>query len=118
MKHTSSGSITTEELRSRVRLDPQLLEHHLRALTEASLISMLGDSILILPSQKIHLAVEALSLGCSLKDVCRSLSWGEFEDFCLEVLYVNGSDVKKHFRFKACGRRWEIDLLAVVGSQE
>jgi len=117
LRETSSHSVSVEELRSKVRLDPKLLECHLHTLVEASLISILDDSIHVSPQQKIRLALKALSIGCSLDGVCRGLSWSEFEDFCLEVLYSNGFDVSKHFRFKACKRRWEIDLLAVEGSK-
>ena len=102
---------------SRERLDSQLLEHDLHTLAELSLVSVLDRSIHISPTQKVSLSVEALSLGCSLADVCRSLSWGEFEDFSLEALHANDFNVCKHFRFKSHDRRWEIDLVALRESR-
>ncbi len=117
LKLASPEGISIKELESNLRLDPEILEFNLHALNETSLITMLDGSICLSLDQKMRLAMEALSLGCSVKDVCRSLTWTEFEDFCLEVLHANGFDVNKHFRFKACGRGWEIDLVARQGSK-
>lgn len=117
LKHASPEGITIKELISRERLDSQMLERDLHALGELSLVSVLDRSIYVSPAQKVRLSVEALSLGCSLGDLCKSLSWGEFEDFSLEALHANNFSVCKHFRFKSNNRRWEIDLVALRGSQ-
>lgn len=116
LKETTSGPTTIKDLTTSTHLAPQLVEKDLCVLIEASFLSILDDCIHLSSSQRIRLGIEALSLGSSLKEVCRRLSWGEFEDFCLEVLYANGFAVNKHFRFKATGRGWEIDLAARKGS--
>ena len=117
LKHGSPRGITTEELISRERLNPRMLEYDLRALAELSLLSVLDGSIYVSPAQKVRLSVEALSLGCPLEEVCRSLTWSEFEDFSLEALQANDFSVHKHFRFKSRDRRWEIDLVALRESR-
>ena len=117
LKNASPEGAAIKEFELKIRLDPGLLRSNLHALAEASLISIIDDCIYLSLSQKIRLAMEALSLGYSVKDVCRSLTWTEFEDFCLEVLQENGFEVNKHLRFKACGRGWEIDLVAKQGSR-
>jgi hypothetical protein len=116
LKETSSGSTAIKDLTTSIHLTPQLVKKDLHILVEASLLSILDDRIRLSSSQRIRLGIEALSLGSSLNEVCKSLSWGEFEDFCLEVLHENGFVVNKHFRFKATGRGWEIDLAARRGS--
>lgn len=116
LKQTSSGSTSIKDLTTSTHLTPQLVEKDLRVLIEVSLLSILDDRIHLSSSQRIRLGIEALSLGSSLNEVCKSLSWGEFEDFCLEVLHENGFAVNKHFRFKSGERGWEIDLAARRGS--
>jgi hypothetical protein len=117
LKKTSFDSPTIEDLVSSTHLDSRLVEDDLRVLAEASLLSILENRIHLSSNQRIRLGIEALSLGFSLKEICRCLSWLEFEDFCLEVLDKNGFAVNKHFRFKAAGRGWEIDLAASRGSR-
>lgn len=61
---------------------------------------------------QISLAMEAIKLGASIEAVSQWLSWKEFERFCVEALMSHNFKVKAPFRFKADGKRYELDVLA------
>jgi len=74
----------------------------------------LGTRI-FLPSgeDRLKLAVAAVTLGATVEESARLLSWKEFEAFCAKVLEENGYTCTQEFRFKSIQRkRFECDILA------
>jgi Holliday junction resolvase-like predicted endonuclease len=74
----------------------------------------LGTRIL-LPAggDRLKLAVAAVTLGATVEESARMLSWKEFEAFCARVLEENGYSCTQEFRFKSIQRkRFECDILA------
>lgn len=63
--------------------------------------------------QRLALAVRALELGADIEEICRFLDWKEFEQVAVLAFEANGYMVKKNFRFKASGRKWEIDVIGL-----
>jgi hypothetical protein len=63
-------------------------------------------------NQRVKLAIHAINLGTDIERVCKVLEWIEFENFTASAFETNNFAVKRRFRFKKAGRRWEIDVLA------
>ncbi|RLE65731.1 MAG: hypothetical protein DRJ47_04135 [Thermoprotei archaeon] len=62
---------------------------------------------------KIDFLLKLASRGYPVNELLRYISWREFEDYVCNLLKKYGFNVRKKVRFKACGRRFEIDVLAV-----
>lgn len=62
--------------------------------------------------QRLRIAVEAVNAGAGVERVSRALGWQEFEDISAYIFEENGFSVRRRFRFKAQGRRMEIDIVA------
>lgn len=60
----------------------------------------------------IRLAIEAIKLGTDVEIVSQRLDWRDFEKLCVEALRSHDFNVKAPFRFKANGKRREIDVVA------
>jgi len=71
-----------------------------------------GKRIELGSNQRLKLAVHAINHGKDIEKVCMALDWREFENFAATAFRANNFAVKRGFRFKTAGRRWEIDLLA------
>jgi len=60
----------------------------------------------------VRLAIEAIKLGVDVETASRWLNWRDFERLCVEALRSHNFSVKAPFRFKADGKRHEIDVVA------
>ncbi|MEM0217517.1 MAG: NERD domain-containing protein [Candidatus Nezhaarchaeales archaeon] len=60
----------------------------------------------------VRLAMEAIKLGADVEAASRWLNWRDFERLCVEALGSHNFSVKAPFRFKADGKRYEIDVVA------
>ncbi|MEM3577420.1 MAG: restriction endonuclease [Candidatus Bathyarchaeia archaeon] len=62
-------------------------------------------------TQRLKLAVKALSLGADIETVSAFLQWREFEEIAATALERNGYSVSKNIHFSYAGRRWEMDVV-------
>lgn len=60
----------------------------------------------------VRLAIEAIKLGVDVEVASQWLDWRDFERLCIEALRSHDFSVKAPFRFKADGKRYEIDVVA------
>lgn len=77
------------------------------------LVTLEDGRVRIKGDNRVRIAVLCLSLGADVSFVARYLDWREFERFTSSILEAYGYTVYRGFRFKATGRRWEIDILAL-----
>ncbi len=77
------------------------------------LLYVSGDLLHLDEGQRLSLAVRAVQLGADIERVTSFLHWKEFEDMAAVAFEKNGYKVHKRLRFRHCGRRWEIDLIAL-----
>jgi len=98
-----------------VKISSEIFEKLLQKYKNLGLVYVRDCFVEASREQRLALAVRALELGADVEDVCRFLDWDEFEQVAVLAFKANGYAVKKNFRFKAAGRRWEID---VVGLKE
>jgi len=108
-------STTIEALRLHSRIPSQNLREMIDSLAREGTLTVSGDLVNITPTQRIEVAVRAISIGADPERVCSLLRWDEFEDVSVLAFEAAGFSVKKHFRFKWSGRRWEIDVLGRRG---
>jgi len=86
----------------------------LEELEVEGLIRIEGEEVRVL--RAVQLAIEAVKRGSDIEEASRWLSWRDFEKLCVEALMSHGFKVKAPLRFKAEGRRFEIDVVGVRGS--
>lgn len=73
----------------------------------------INQEILINESEKLSIAIEALTYGVNIEELAKFLNWKDFEKFSSRILYIYGYDIAKNFRIKENKRRIEIDILAI-----
>jgi len=110
---TRGEPVDEGSLHAAVRVTGEVLEHILGQLSFADLISRRHGLIEASQRQRLSIAVRAVQQGADFERVCRALGWLEFEEMVSYVFEENGYRVLRRFRFKAEGRRWEIDVLAI-----
>jgi hypothetical protein len=74
------------------------------------------DSSIVAPrgEERLKAAIKAVSLGASVEESARNLSWKEFEVFCTRVLEENNYSCIHGLHFKSTkGRRYECDVIAL-----
>ena len=100
------------ELVSRdARVPVQVADEMLKRLSDTGLIQYRGRLIEVPLNQRVRMAVRAVELGADPERVCGVLEWNEFEEIAARAFEVNNFMVKRRFRFKWAGRRWEVDVL-------
>ncbi|GAI11917.1 unnamed protein product, partial [marine sediment metagenome] len=112
LKHTNSGLATREVIAREANVPVQVANNVLRGLREIGLIECKNGIIEVSSNQRVKLAIHAINHGTDIERVCKVLEWKEFENFAATAFETNNFAVKRNFRFKASGRRWEIDVLA------
>lgn len=112
LEQTREEATAIGNLRSHVRITGDALHFQLVRLKQEGLVKEDGGLIEASPGQRLELAVKAVNLGADFERVCRALGWLEFEEMAAHILEENGYGVRRRFRFKAKGRRWEVDVLA------
>ena len=113
LERTKDRATSRTELREAVRVTDEGLSLFLDQLTVENLLEEEGDLVRASLSQRLKIAVRAITAGADFERVSRSLGWLEFEEMVAYTFEENGYDVSRRFRFQAEGRRWEIDVLAV-----
>lgn len=111
LKLTRDGSASKEQISREAGTPQQITEKHLEKFSQAGLIDLQEKTVNASSSQRIRIAVQAIQLGADFERVCRALEWKEFENLAAVAFEANQFAVKRCFRFKWAGRRWEIDIL-------
>ncbi len=111
LKLTKTGPVQRELVSRDARVPVEVADEMLRKLSDTGLIRYKGRLIEVSSNQRAKIAVHAVDLGADLERVCKVLEWSEFEDISATAFEVNNFTVKRRFRFKWAGRRWEMDIL-------
>jgi len=112
LKLTNSGAAAEEAVAMDANVPVQVTNDFLEGLREIGLIECENGKIEVSSNQRVKLAIHAINHGTDIERVCKVLEWIEFENFAATAFETNNFAVKRRFRFKASGRRWEIDVLA------
>lgn len=112
LDRTKEGSLDLNETKESLTITEEALNDILDELKTSDLIQYNEEVLSVSVEQRIELAVLAIRLGADFEKVSKSLGWLEFEELVARVFRENGYNTKSRYRFKAEGRRWEIDVLA------
>jgi hypothetical protein len=112
LDETKEGSLDLNNAKEKLKVTDEALGMMLDELREKGFIEIKDDTLVSSVEQRIELAVYAIKLGADFEKVSKSLGWLEFEELVARVFRENGYNTKSRYRFKAEGRRWEIDVLA------
>ena len=112
LKLTKSGPAAEEAVAMDANVHVHVANNILKGLREIGLIECENEHIELSSNQRVKLAIHAINHGTDIERVCKVLEWKEFENFAATAFETNNFAVKRRFRFKASGRRWEIDVLA------
>ncbi|MHC3129296.1 MAG: restriction endonuclease [Candidatus Bathyarchaeota archaeon] len=112
LKLTNSGAAAEEVVAMDANVPVHVTNDFLKGLREIGLIECENGKIEVSSNQRVKLAIHAINHGTDIERVCKVLEWIEFENFAATAFEANNFAVKRRFRFKASGRRWEIDVLA------
>ena len=112
LKYTNLGPIGNEDVAMEANVPVQVANNVLKNLRETGFIEYENELIEQTSNQRVKLAIYAINHGTDIERVCKVLEWKEFENFAATAFEENNFEVKRRFRFKASGRRWEIDVLA------
>lgn len=111
LKLTKEGPIRKELIAKEARIPQQDANRMLKKFSEMGLIQLRRETVEVSSSQRVKVAIQAIRLGADIERACRALGWMEFENIAAMAFETNGFSVKRRFRFKWAGRRWEIDVL-------
>lgn len=103
-------TLDIEEFRNMVQ-DPELFN----LLTAKGYNDFVEKRITFNSESRLQISLVALEYGADIEEVCKLLSWREFEAFSKSVLEKNSYLCIQNFRFKQNQKRYEID---VVGSKK
>jgi Holliday junction resolvase-like predicted endonuclease len=112
LKLTNSGSVAGEDVALDANVPVAVANNVFGGLREAGLIEYANEQIELSSNQRVKVAIHAINNGTDVEKVCKVLEWKEFENFAATAFEANNFAVKRNFRFKASGRRWEIDVVA------
>ncbi len=113
LKLTNSDSVAEEAVAMDANVPVHTANNVLREFREIGLIECENGKIEVSSNQRVKLAIHAINNGTDIERVCKVLEWKEFENFAATAFETNNFAVKRNFRFKASGRRWEIDVIAI-----
>ena len=113
LKHTNGGPVVEEAVAINANVPVPVTNKILRHLRESGFIEYDNELIELTSNQRVKLAIHAINHGTDIERVCKVLEWKEFENFAATAFEKNNFAVKRRFRFKASGRRWEIDVVAI-----
>ena len=116
LKLTNSDSVAEEAVAMDANVPVHTANNVLREFREIGLIECENGKIEVSSNQRVKLAIHAINNGTDIERVCKVLEWKEFENFAATAFETNNFAVKRNFRFKASGRRWEIDVIAISES--
>ena len=110
---TSPNEVTVKELYEICRVPKEVIDETLRSLKTEALISVEDSEVKTNSEQRINLALKAVKLGGDIEQICKFISWREFEDVTASAFSLNDYRIRRNFRFSWAERRWEIDVIAM-----
>lgn len=111
LKLTKNEPISNKIFSKDAKIPSQIAENLLKKLQKDGLIYLRKNVVEADSLQRLKLAVHAIQLGADVERVSSFLQWKEFENIAAVAFERNSYSVKKNFRFKHAGRRWEIDIV-------
>jgi len=111
LKLTKTGPVQRELVSRDARVPVQVADDILKKLLDTGLIRYKDGLVEMSSSQRARMAVRAVELGSDPQRVCGVLDWNEFEEIAAKAFEASNFMVKRRFRFKWAGRRWEVDVL-------
>lgn len=111
LKLTKNGSISSVVVSKDAKIPSQIADNLLEKLQKGGLIYLRKNFVEADSLKRLKLVVRAIQLGADIERVSSFLQWKEFENIAAVAFERNGYSVKKNFRFKHAGRRWEIDVI-------
>jgi hypothetical protein len=112
LESTKEGALSLDDAKDNLVITEEALQEIIGQLKTEGLIKVKGDKVSVSVDQRIEMAVTAIKNGADFEKVSNSLGWLEFEELVARVFRENGYNTMSRYRFKAEGRRWEIDVLA------
>ena len=116
LSSTQNKTTTLDEIKDILRVTEQTLNGVIEDLVQSGIISFKEQDLELSQTQRLKIAIKAIEAGADFEKVSQSLGWLEFEEIVAHIFEENSYKVKSRFRFKAQGRRWEIDVLAMMPS--
>jgi len=111
LKLTKNGSTVIGNVRKEIRLSSSETLKLLEKLQGEDLLNLNGDNVEIDSTNRLKLAVNAVSKGADAESVSSFLDWQEFESIIATALRNYGYAVLQNLRFKYAARKWEIDIV-------
>lgn len=111
LKLTGHGPVSHELINKGANIPLQKCEKLLIKLQNDGLVYVDGAFVEASGTQRLKLAVKAISLGVDIETVSAFLRWQEFEEIAVTALERNGYSVVKNIHFSYAGRRWEMDVV-------
>ena len=111
LKLTKNEPISNKIFSKDAKIPSQIAENLLKKLQKGGLIYLRKNVVEADRLQRLKLAVRAIQLDADVERVSSFLQWKEFENIAAVAFERNSYSVKKNFRFKHAGRRWEIDIV-------
>jgi hypothetical protein len=111
LKLTKTGPIEAKLVSRDAHIPTQVADQVLRKFSDVNLVKYVDELIEVSSNQRARMAIHAVKLGADIERVCNVLEWKEFENITATAFEADNYAVKKRFRFKWAGRRWEIDVL-------
>lgn len=112
LKMTKASSVLIEDVKIDSRLPLEYCSSLLKKLQHESIINIIDKQIEVDTTNRLKIAVKAISLGADIQDVSDNLDWREFEEITAIALKNNGYSVHNNVRFKRIDHRFEIDVVA------
>lgn len=109
---SKSPSVSIDTLKEESKMPLISLTTLLERLQNQGLLEIKNHNVEINHTNRLELAVRAISLGGDVETVASFLQWQEFESVASAALRANGYEVKQNLQFKHIARRWEIDIVA------
>lgn len=113
LKLTKAGPISRSHITKATNLPTEAVEEALGFFFQTGLFDEYDDLIEASPSQRLGMAMTALTLGADFQRICNSLSWKEFEGVTAQAFEANAYRVVRNFHFRSQSRRWEVDVLGL-----
>jgi Holliday junction resolvase-like predicted endonuclease len=111
LKLTKNGPILIGNVKKDVRLPSSETLELIEKLQSEDLLNLNGDNLEIDSTNRLKLAVKAVSSGVDVEAVSSFLGWQEFESITATALRNYGYAVLQNLRFKHADRKWEIDVV-------
>ena len=111
LKLTKNGTTLMGNVKKDVRLPSSETLELIEKLQSEDLLDLNGDNVEMDSSNRLKLAVKAVSSGADVEVVSSFLGWQEFESITATALRNYGYTVLQNLRFKYAARKWEIDVV-------